>query len=63
MAWAVGLSVAVDSLFNVPLIETFGFCIWSLFCYAFLSVLSSFAIINLINKLNAQINFMAGYFN
>ena len=34
------VSVVVDTLFNVPLIGLKGLCVWSLFCYALLSVLS-----------------------
>ena len=33
------VSVVVDKLFNVPLIGLKGLCVWSLFCYALLSVL------------------------
>ena len=34
-----------DSLFKVTPIGLWGFCVWSLFCYALLSDLSSFKII------------------
>ena len=50
MAWAAVPFMAVffvvaDLLFSVTPICLWGFCVWSLFCYALFNDLSSFAII------------------
>ena len=41
----LGGSVVVDSLFNVLSIGLWGFCVWSLFCYASRSIVSNFEVL------------------